>query len=93
MKWCCIGFKSHYDSAGEQGHAILIGRNSLGEPDIVMQYRAVNLEEENQVDSKVMMSLVTDIAIIFCPWCGRNVRKWYSKYVDELFKEGLKITY
>ncbi|MCM3874411.1 MAG: hypothetical protein ND895_27285 [Pyrinomonadaceae bacterium] len=46
MKWCCIGFKSHYEAAGQRGHAILIGRDSMGKPEVAMRYRAVDIGEE-----------------------------------------------
>ena len=91
MKWCCIGFKSHYDSAGQSGHAILIGRDSLGATEIIMQYRAVDAGEESHIQSDIPVSLIIDIRIIFCPWCGSNAEKWYGKSVDSLYREGLEI--
>jgi hypothetical protein len=93
MNWCCVGFKSHYQAAGERGSAILIGRNSSGKTEITMQYRAVNIGEETQIESQTAMSLITDVGIKFCPWCGRNATEWYSSYADELFRRNLKITY
>ncbi len=93
MKWCCAGFEAHYDAAGKRGHAILIGRNELDEPAVTMQYRAVDAGDEKHVHAEVMMSLVIDIAIVYCPWCGYNVRKWYGKDADALSREGLKITF
>lgn len=27
------------------------------------------------------------------PWCGRNLRKWYRKLVDDLYRPELEITY
>jgi len=92
MKWCCIGFKSHYDAAGQRGHAILIGRDSMGKPEVTMQYRAVDIGEELEVKTDSPVSTVVDIRIVFCPWCGRNVEKWYGADVDSLDRKGLRIT-
>ena len=91
MKWCCIGFQSHYDTAGERGHAILIGRDSMGQPEITMQYRAIDPSEKLPV-TDIPISTVVDIRIVFCPWCGQNVETWYGKDVDTLYRDGLKIT-
>jgi hypothetical protein len=91
MKWCCIGFQSHYDTAGERGHAILIGRDSMGQPEITMQYRAIDPSETLPV-TDIPISTVVDIRIVFCPWCGQNVETWYGKDVDTLYRDGLKIT-
>lgn len=92
MKWCCIGFKSHYESAGERGHAILIGRDSMGNPEITMQYRALDPTDELPV-TDFPISAVMDIRIVFCPWCGQNVEAVYGKHIDDLYRPGLKITY
>ena len=91
MKWCCVGFKSHYESAGERGHSILIGRDSMENPDITMQYRAIDPNEQLPV-TEFPISTVMDIRIVFCPWCGQNVERWYAKHVDELYRPGLKIS-
>jgi len=93
MKWCCIGFKSNYESAGQRGSAILIGRSSLGKPEFTLQFRAVDINKEFPfVKSNVPISTIVDSRITFCPACGCNLEKWYGKYVDSLYREGLKVT-
>ena len=89
--WCCDSFKSHYDNGGGRGPAVLVGRNYFGDPHVTFQFRAVDLGKENEINSQVPASLVIDIEIMHCPWCGRNVRKWYSRSVDELARSGLRI--
>jgi hypothetical protein len=42
MKWCCLTFKSWYGAAGERGLAVLVGRNSNGEPEVLIQHRAID---------------------------------------------------
>lgn len=78
MKWCCIGFKSGYDSSGQRGSAILVGRNYFGNPEFTLQFRAVDAEKEFPViQSEMPISTVVDVKIVFCPWCGINLEKWY----------------
>ncbi len=91
MKWCCIGFKSHYEAAGQRGSAILIGRSSSGVPDFILQFRAVDKGKENFIYSDVPASIIIDIKIMFCFWCGANLEKWYRKHIDFLYREGLEI--
>jgi hypothetical protein len=91
MKWCCLGFQSHYRAAGRSGQAILIGRDSSGAAEIVMQYRAVDVGNEGRLHSDIPVATVLDIRIVFCPWCGRNAEEWYGQHVDSLYREGLKI--
>ncbi len=93
MKWCCVGFKAHYQQAGQQGSSILVGRDSLDAPEVTLQCRVVDSGQEGSITSeKHPVSIVTDIRIVFCPWCGRNAEKWYRKEVDNLFRPDLKIT-
>jgi hypothetical protein len=91
MKWCCIGFKSGYEAAGQSGSAILIGRDSLGNPAFILQYRAVDKGEETQIQSDIPASIIIDVRIVFCSWCGVNLYKWYGKNIDSLYRNGLEI--
>lgn len=91
MKWCCIGFKANYDSAGERGLAYLVGRDSLGNPEFQIQYRAVEKGLEKEIDSKVAATVLLDFRIVFCPSCGANLDKFYGKHIDELYREGFEL--
>jgi hypothetical protein len=92
MKWCCIGFEANYETAGQRGTAYLIGRDSLGKPEFTLQFRAVAIDTEFPlVKSDVPISTVIDIRITFCPSCGSNLEKWYGKYVDSLYRKGLRV--
>lgn len=93
MKWCCLTFKSWYEAAGERGFAILVGRDSAGKPQFTIQHRSVDVEMEDLVKTETPLSLVADIQIDYCPWCGRKLDKWYAKNVDDLYRPDLKITY
>jgi hypothetical protein len=93
MKWCCFGFKAGYESAGQRGVGILLGRNSSGSPMILMEFRAVDVEQKADFNTSYPVTLSTEIRLIFCPWCGKNAVKWYAEYVDELTREALEIKY
>lgn len=73
--------------------AMLVERNSTGKPAFFIQHRAVNKEIESLPYTEYPISIITDACIVYCPWCGRKLDKWYGKYVDELYRPGLKITY
>jgi len=46
VKWCCVGFESFYGQGGRQGAGILVGRDSIGDPEFIMQYRAADAGEK-----------------------------------------------
>lgn len=91
MKWCCPQFAGWYDNAGQRGISILIGRDSSGMPEFLMQYRAVNAGEDLLLSSKAPVLSVTEVGLLYCPWCGRKLDKWYERYIDDLYRPDLKI--
>lgn len=91
MKWCCVGFKAHYDHAGQRGSAILIGRDLESAPEFVLQHRILDADEVWPKDAPAHVVLVSDERIQFCPWCGTNLDRFYGKQVDALTKPGLRI--
>lgn len=92
MKWCCLTFKSWYEAAGKRGIAILVGRNSLKEPEFVIQQRAVDKDSEPLPNTDYPISLISDVCISYCPWCSRELKKWYRKDIDALYRPNLRVT-
>jgi len=96
MKWCCLGFEANYGNAGQRGMSILVGRNYEGRPEFTLQFRTVDKGNEQFISSSnetIPISLVEDVGMCYCPWCGRDLEKWYGDYVDSLYRPDLKITY
>lgn len=91
MEWCCVVFKNSYEAAGERGLAILAGRNSAGNPEFVLQHRAFDKDVESLPETEAPMSVISEARISYCPWCGRNLEKWYGKHVNELDRPALNI--
>lgn len=73
MRWCCPGFEGFYGNAGQRGAGILIGINSIGEPEFTLQYRAVDEGEDISINSESLVSSVVDVGMQYCPWCGRKL--------------------
>jgi hypothetical protein len=93
MKWCCLGFEANYDNAGERGLGILVSRDSTDRAEFTLQFRAVDKGTEQSVTSEHPISLVEDIGMRYCPWCGRDLEVWYGEVIDRLYRPDLKITY
>lgn len=91
MKWCCMGFESFYGNGGLQGAGLLVGRDSLGEPEFIMQYRAIGMGQSIEFSSEDPIASVIDVRLQFCPWCGRNLEKWYGNSVEDLYRPHLRI--
>jgi hypothetical protein len=91
MKWCCVGFESFYGNGGHQGAGLLVGRDSLGEPEFIMQYRAADREQRIEFSSEDPIAPIIDIRLQYCPWCGRNLEKWYGNFIEDLYRPDLRI--
>ena len=91
MKWCCLTFKSWYQSAGGRGITVLVGRNSTGGPEFVLQHRSIDKEISSLPVTDYPISVVSDTYISFCPWCGRDLARWYRKHIDELHRPEFKV--
>jgi hypothetical protein len=92
IKWCCSAFKNSYDLAGDRSISVLVDRYSDGQPDFILQSRAFAMgEEPSGLRTSVPLSLVTESPIKFCPWCGKQLAKWYDRSIDAMIRPGLKI--
>ena len=91
MKWCCIPFENHYQIAGERGIAIVVDIRDERDPVFLLQSRAFDLDRTPRLDTAEPMSLVTETAIDFCPWCGKPLAKWYGRSACDLARPDLVI--
>jgi len=91
MNWCCLTFKSRYEAAGERSFATLIEQGPDKQPQFILQNRAVEAGSEGSVRSEEPVSLISEVHIHYCPWCGRDLKKTYGKYVDSLCRPDLRI--
>jgi len=91
MKWCCQAFENHHQIAGERGIAIILDMTEERYPTFLLQARAFDHGVTPALETKQPMSLITETAIDFCPWCGRSLIKWYTRHLRELAREDLPI--
>ena len=94
MKWCCVSFKSLYEGAGHRGFAILVEQDETLGPLFIWQHRAVEQQDEKKLQAwktDFPVSLVSDTGLLFCPWCGKNLRKFYGRHASELVRPGYAI--
>lgn len=91
MKWCCPGFEGNYRTAGQRGFAVLVGRDSQGSPAFWLQHRAIDEGVTLDCRDDVLISVVSETGMRFCPSCGKNLVQWYADAIDQLDPRGLRI--
>lgn len=84
VKWCCPMFQGHYQNAGERTFSVLVDQGETSEPLFVLQHRALEPGDQLPADLNIPVSVVSEVRIAFCPWCGRCLSQWYKKSIPEL---------
>jgi hypothetical protein len=95
VKFCCVGFQVSVENVGNRGHSMVIGRDSIGGTKVRLQHRVVDAGLEAMVScaqNTVPLSLVAEMGIQFCPWCGRNVVDHYKRQIQLIDNSSLFIS-
>lgn len=92
MKYCCPGFQAQFQNTGARGFAVFYESGDLGGPLFVLQHRLFDLGRERIHDVAPSVTLVDQVGIQFCPWCGRRLEKWYRKDLERLKRPEAALT-
>ena len=91
MKFCCNGYKYHFENAGTRGFGVFsIGRFYKDETAFILQHRAMELGAAPPSETQSPLSLVSDMHIQFCPWCGTRLDEFYGAS-PEIMRPDLKV--
>ena len=89
-KWCCAGLEGHFRMTGMRGFSVFVaaaGANSA----FILQHRAVEPGAATP-NSDQPLSVVSDVQIQFCPWCGVRLQKHYQERLQDLDRSDLRIS-
>jgi hypothetical protein len=57
---------------------------------VILQHRALDMDVEPP-NTKSPLSLISQMWIAYCPFCGADLKKFYGKEVDRLARPKLLI--
>lgn len=91
MRFCCRAFEYWHSMAGKRGFGVFAAE--IGNPPaaFVIQHRALDSGENPPAFSPVPLSLISDLVIQFCPWCGTRLDEFYRGTVEQIDKTGFKL--
>lgn len=89
--WCCELFREAFEKAGERGICVLV-ESYGGQPLFLLQFRAIRLGDAGPPKRDTPIGLISEAAIQFCPWCGRNLRDAYAHRAADMRRPGLAIS-
>jgi len=95
-KWCCVGFQGSYEQAGHRGFSVLIEKDADLGTRFSIQFRAVEKSDQERLlallHAEFPVSVATETGMLFCPWCGVNLKRFYGGRTAELDRPGLSIS-
>lgn len=92
MKWCCGQFQGWHSEAGNRGVGVFARKNLDGDPYFVLQHRATEANVQVTANPVSPVSLVAEVGIQFCPWCGVRLLDWYRKSLESLERPDLGVS-
>jgi hypothetical protein len=78
MTFCCGTFKSNFEIAGSRGFGVFSVPLDKDKVAYIVQHRAVEKVESFHVTTTSPVSLISEMYITFCPWCGKLLEKVYG---------------
>jgi hypothetical protein len=91
MEWCCKVFQGWFQEAGKRGLGVFAKGRTESTASFILQFRALDQGKTGPAYSESLMSLVSDVHIQFCPWCGANLRSKYAGSLRELDRSELAV--
>jgi len=91
MKFCCSQFEARWRERNVRGASIYICPPSKGSngPSFVLLSRGVDKGSEAALAQtwkgiELVINISSEIRIHYCPWCGRELKKYYEESYQSL---------
>jgi len=91
IKWCCAAFEGHFQMAGLRGFGVFTAPGLDAKPAFILQHRVVDLGSPYP-RGEHPLSVVSDVQIQFCPWCGARLQKQYHDQIHALDRSDLRVS-
>ena len=89
--WCCGIFEDQFDSAGMRGFGVFVRARPDGKYGFVLQHQSLEPGDEGPKSHPRPIILISQIAIHFCPWCGRNLARFYARRLGRMVRADLQV--
>jgi hypothetical protein len=85
-----MGFEGNFQMAGSRGFGAFVSTRDGHEPVFILQHRSIDPEAPTP-NTEYPISLISDVQIQFCPWCGAKLKDWYRNALKDLDRSELKV--
>jgi hypothetical protein len=78
--------------AGKRGFGLFAScQDDSKQPVFVVQHRALDADAKPPTFAPSPLSLVSDLIIQFCPWCGTKLDEFYREIARKMDRSSLKV--
>lgn len=90
VRWCCPTLLDAWNSCGERGLGFFAATLSIGDVIFVLQFRSRDREaQQSQDPTGARTTLVLDVPIRYCPFCGANLNSALGEHAKKLLRQDL----
>jgi len=90
MNWCCGSLEGCHSNVGCRGISVFVDDGD-GLPAFVLQARALQVEDSDALPNMTIpLTVVSELTIVFCPWCGTKLDEHYESTWPELLRSDLR---
>jgi hypothetical protein len=90
MRFCCRAFEYWHGMAGTRGFGAFAAEMQGAAATFIIQHRALDSDGNPPAFTASPLSLVSDLVIQFCPWCGVKLDEFYLS-VEQISRTDLKL--
>jgi|WetSurSiteA1Bulk_404760.scaffolds.fasta_scaffold399290_2 hypothetical protein len=90
MKWCCATFRGWFEEAGNRGFGVVVDSTTT-QPSFLLQHRSVEMDDAGPANHPRPLTLVGQLGILFCPWCGVNLAAFYGAEVKAMERPAYRL--
>jgi hypothetical protein len=88
--YCCVQFEGWSQTAGQRGIGLFSYLDESGVRRFILQHRATD-PETSLGNTNTPVDLVSDMHILFCPWCGVSLSQFYRERNRNLDRPELRV--
>lgn len=97
-KYCCARFGEAIENAGKNGLSVIAQADINNKPFFIMIFRSLDNDDQKEYAEivgktgyKKKVCLATELSIQYCPWCGKNLQRFYRKDWVNMVGERLEL--
>jgi hypothetical protein len=91
MGYCCRAFEYWHGMAGMRGFGAFAAQIGSTPASFIIQHRALDSDASAPAFSSSPLSLVSDLVVQFCPWCGVKLDEFYRGQEQKIERTDLKL--